>query len=170
MSENPTAVAEYTEFNAHNPFEPVKLGGAVRDPDGFDSATHGHLTAVIRYWTPYYGQDGTRVTISFALGIDVTVNTIFGLPLLTGLESSISLHTNVLHSSYLNADFPIIRGATRHGLPSGCTFDPATSKHIALCKPITSKHVHFDDDASPSLTTAQDSFDHGYLTRTVTPN
>jgi hypothetical protein len=30
MSEKPEIVAEYTEFNAHNPFEPVKLGGAIR--------------------------------------------------------------------------------------------------------------------------------------------
>ena len=127
MSEHPSLVAVYVEFNDTNPFEPVKLGGAIRDPDGFDSVTHGNLTAVIRYFTPYVSTDGTRVTLSFALGHDVTVNTIFGLPMLTDLESFISLHTNVMRSALLALTFPITRSATRHGLPSDCTFDPLAS-------------------------------------------
>ena len=169
MSENPSLVAEYMEFNAKNPFEPVKLGGAIRDPDGFNSDNHGNLTAVIRYWTPYFGTDGVRITISFALGMDVTVNTIFGLPMLTDLGSMISLPANVLHSTYLNKDFPIFRGATSFGLPAGCTFNPTTHEQVTLCKPNPTKHVHFSDDSSPALTTATDTHEKGYLQRIVGP-
>jgi hypothetical protein len=170
MSENPSLIAEYIEFNDKNPFEPIKLGGAIRDPDGFDSDTHGNLTAVIRYFTPYYGIDNQRVTLSFALGHDVTVNTIYGLPMLTDIGSMISLSTDTLHSAHLNQDFPILRCATSHGLPVGCTFDPALAKRNSLCNlSATAKHVHFNDDTHGALTTAIDNHDHGYLQRTVHP-
>jgi hypothetical protein len=145
------------------------LGGAIRAPDGFDSNTHGNLTAVISYWTPYHGTDGGRTTVSFALGPDVTVNTIFGLPMLSNMGSMISLGSNVLHSTYLKEDFPITRGAATLGLPSGCTFDPTSSKHASLCKPVAAKSVHFTDNVPKALTTASDNHDKGYLQRTVLP-
>ena len=53
MSERPDIVAEFHSFDDSNPFEPVKLGGAIRDPSNFDTANHGNLTAVIHYFTPY---------------------------------------------------------------------------------------------------------------------
>jgi hypothetical protein len=57
MSTNPEVVAEYLEFNAANPFEPVKLGGAIRDPEGFALEHHGNLSA--------FGNSSTSVTASF---------------------------------------------------------------------------------------------------------
>ena len=49
MSERPDLVAEFISFNDANSFEPIKLGGAIRDPSNFDAADHGTLTAVVRY-------------------------------------------------------------------------------------------------------------------------
>jgi hypothetical protein len=90
-SERPDLVAGFISFDDANPFEPIKLGGAISDPSDFDASDHGNLTAIIRYYTPYTDTSGFRITIPFALGADVTVNTIFGLPMLCDLDAVISL-------------------------------------------------------------------------------
>jgi hypothetical protein len=141
MSERPDIVAEYLEFDASNPFEPVKLGGAIRDPANVDLTDHGNLTAVIRYYTPYADNDGNPITLSFALGPDVTVNTIFGLPMLCALDSVISLRSNTMHSRTLNHDFPISRVAATHGLPAHCSFDPATADRAHAASTILPSHT-----------------------------
>jgi hypothetical protein len=120
MSKRPDHVTEYIEFDAGNPFKPIKLGGAIRDPLDFDASTHSNLTAIIRYRTPYQDQTGSHITFSFALGTDVTVNTIFGLPMLCDLDSVISLRANSLYSSVLDCQFPITHAAAVFGLLSGC--------------------------------------------------
>jgi hypothetical protein len=53
MAKRPDLVVEYHSFDDTNTFEPVKLGGVIRDPANFDAATHGNLTAIIHYYTPY---------------------------------------------------------------------------------------------------------------------
>jgi hypothetical protein len=47
MSERPLFVAKYLAFDDTNPFNPVKLGGAIRNPNNFDATNHGNLTADI---------------------------------------------------------------------------------------------------------------------------
>ena len=51
MSEWPDLVAELISFDDANPFQPIKLGGDIRDPSDFAAADHGTLTAVVRYIT-----------------------------------------------------------------------------------------------------------------------
>jgi hypothetical protein len=171
-SERPDLVADFVSFDDSNPFEPIKLGGAIRDPSDFVSADHGNLTAVIRYYTPYVDTSGSPITISFALGSDVTVNTIFGLPMLCDLDSVISLRSNTMHSRTLHRDFPITRAAASFGLPSDCSFDPAAaSRHhdASLCGPPPSSAAStlaFDSPA-PVLATATDDTSLGFLKRTV---
>jgi len=82
MSEWPDLVAELISFDDANPFQPIKLGGDIRDPSDFAAADHGTLTAVVRYYTPYTDVSGSPITgcVSFGLGSDVTVNTIFRTP------------------------------------------------------------------------------------------
>jgi hypothetical protein len=154
MSEHLATVADYISFDDTNPFEPVKLGGAIRDPDNFNSSSHGNLTAVIRYYTPYTDTTGNPITISFALGNDVTVNTIFGLPLLCALDCTISLGSNSLQSNALNLILPITRAATRHGLPPNCLFDPASFRRNRVAT-LTS-HPH--PASSTSSTSSPASF------------
>jgi hypothetical protein len=168
MSERPDIVAEFHSFDDSNPFEPVKLGGAIRDPSDFDAADHGNLTAVIRYYTPYSDASGAPITLSFALGPDVTVNTIFGLPMLCDLDSVISLTSNSLHSRALSTDFPITRAAATFGLPPDCTFDPASASraHASTCGLDLPPP---DLPASPPLALARDDTSSGYLRRTVHP-
>ena len=79
-SEQPHAILELTFFNDSNPFDPIKLGGALSDPSTYQEAIHGQLTAIVRYITPYVDSHGHSVIFSIALGMDVAVNTILGWP------------------------------------------------------------------------------------------
>ena len=170
-SERPYLVAEFITFDDSNPFEPVKLGGAIRDPSNFDATDHGNLTAVIRYYTPYHDTSGAPITISFALGPDVTVNTIFGLPMLCSLDAVISLGSNSMHSHALNVDFPLTRAAATFGLPPGCAFDSAAASrnHVSTCN-LQPSPVEPSSPTTPSLATATDDMSLGFLKRTVPPS
>jgi hypothetical protein len=86
MSQHPELVTEYISFDASNPFEPIKLGGAIRDPDNFDGSMHGNLTAVIHSLTLYTDPFDNPIIFSFALGHNVTVNIIFWFPMLCNLD------------------------------------------------------------------------------------
>jgi hypothetical protein len=169
MATDPSFVAEYVEFDDTNPFEPIKLGGAIREPDGFDAGNHGRLTAVIRYHTPYCTYDGNPVTISLALGNDVTVNTIFGLPMLSAFDSIISLSSNALHSNCLNMDFAITRQAPVHGLPPGASINNDTNSRAILCRPKVKTNIAWEDIKKP-LICAKDDTTMGYLQRRLEPS
>ena len=174
-SERPDLVAEFVSFDDSNPFEPIKLGGAIRDPSDFDATDHGNLTAVIRYYTPYVDTSGSPITLSFALGSDVTVNTIFGLPMLCDLDSIISLRSNSMHSRTLHRDFPITRAAAAFGLPPNCSFDPADASRnraASLCglPPSAAASTLALRSSDPILATATDDLSLGYLQRTVHPS
>jgi len=79
----PPIVAEYTQYVDTKPREPIRLAVALKDLDGCE-ITENKLTAVVRYWTPYFDSDGkrTRMVISFGLGESIVVNSIVGLPFL----------------------------------------------------------------------------------------
>jgi hypothetical protein len=168
MSEHPDAIVEYTTLDESNPFEPVKLGGAIHDPDNFDSSNQGTLTAVIRYLTPYCDLSGNPITFSFALGQDVTVNTIFGLPMLCDLDCTISLRSNTLHCTTLNLTLPITRAAAHHGLPPGCHFDVSSFKRHRSAALTRSPHP-FHCNLTPATTIGTDDLSCGYLQRSVAP-
>jgi hypothetical protein len=91
--ERPDQVTKFIQLEDSNPFDPVKLGGTVCYPSDFDAANHGNLTAVIGCSTSHIDTNGAGVIISFALGADVTVNAIFGLPMLCDLDSVLSFCT-----------------------------------------------------------------------------
>ena len=173
-SERPDLVADFASFDDSNPFEPIKLGGAIRDPTDFDATDHGNLTAVIRYYTPYIDVSGAPITISFALGPDVTVNTIFGLPMLCDLDAIISLRSNSMHSRTLNLDFPITRAAASFGLPPDCSFDPAAASrnNASTCGLLPPSAASGSAPAPPTsvLATATDDTSLGFLKRTVHPS
>jgi hypothetical protein len=172
MSERPDLVVEFLSFDDSNPFEPIKLGGAISDPANFDATDHGNLTAVIRYRTPYIDLSGSPIVLSFALGPDVTVNTIFGLPMLSTLDSVISLNSNSLHSRALNTDFPITRAAAAWGLPPNCTFNPASAsrQHASTTGLSPCPNASSSAPVTPALATAQDDNSLGFLKRTIHPS
>jgi hypothetical protein len=145
------------------------------NPADFDSSNHGNLTAVIRYYTPYLDTGGSPITISFALGSDVTVNTIFGIPMLCNLDSVISLCTDSMHSHVLGIDFPITRAAATFGLPHGCLFDPdsASRNHSSTCGLGSAAAAPISDCSTvpaSALAVAVDDMSLGFLQCTVHPS
>lgn len=70
MEECPHIVKSYEEFNGSNPFEPIKLIGAITDPDIYDKDRHGVLSAVVRYRTPYVLQ--SRTPLCYVLNLEQT--------------------------------------------------------------------------------------------------
>lgn len=125
MSKYPEIVHSYEEYdNSENPFQPIKLAGAVRDKAGGGKDILGELTAVIRYHTPYKTHDGKPCIISFALSDDVTVNTIVGWPTISTLGMTMSAPDGVLTSTLTNQKFTLTAQEPKLGLPPGVTFEP----------------------------------------------
>ena len=79
MKKCPQAVESFEDFNGCNPFEPIKPMGAITNPAIYDKEQHGILSAVIRYRTPYMLNTGQPFVLCFALGSDMSVNTILGV-------------------------------------------------------------------------------------------
>jgi hypothetical protein len=147
----------------HKPFAAARLLGAVADRNTL--STHGRLTAVIRYFTPYTqtGNDNRPVILSFALGPDVTVNSIIGLPTIDSFNLSIDLCNNRAHSSICATTFDIRRACISHGLPPGVSFDIDNFRRTSpRADASATSGFGFGD------VTVNDTFDGGCLNRTLT--
>lgn len=107
MKDRPQIVDSFEEFNGANPFEPIKLCGAIIDPALYDKEKHGILSAVVRYKTPYMLDNGEPYKLSFALGTDMSVNSIFGLPGILEILLEPRLLTNVFLAHNSQAKFAI---------------------------------------------------------------
>jgi hypothetical protein len=122
----PELVHSYEQFDDSNPFEAIKLVGALKDPAEFDVASHGQLTAVVRYHLPYVTiPDDSATVLCIALGADVSVNTILGWPAIADLGLELRLKSELFFSTTFHQSFPLSRVAAPCGLPDGVTFDPA---------------------------------------------
>jgi len=77
----PTAVEDFEQFDGSNPFDLIKLCGALLDQSNYDSTKHGILSAVIHYHTPCSAIDGRKVLPFFALEVDMSINTIYRHPI-----------------------------------------------------------------------------------------
>ena len=122
-AQNPEVVHSLRFFNSDDPFEPIKLEGAVSDPTDYDASRHGLLTAVIQYKTPYMTTKGHQISLSIALGSEVSTNTIFGLPTLSAFEFHLDMKTLSAFSPTVHETFQLTRAAGSLGLPAGAQFD-----------------------------------------------
>jgi hypothetical protein len=113
MRENPDIVAIFECFDNSNPFEPIKLGGAIRNPDDCNKTLHGQLTAIICYKTPCVARNGSPVRVSFGLGNNMTVNTILGMPVIKDLGMLPNFRTALVTCKDTAATFDIHHHETR---------------------------------------------------------
>jgi hypothetical protein len=86
-----------------NQFHPIKLSGAIRDPNDVKNEIVGDLTTVIRYKTPYVAVEGHPLLLCFALGDTVSCNTILGLPAINMLEMLWNISQGTVTSVRLQA-------------------------------------------------------------------
>jgi hypothetical protein len=113
----PSAVAAYEKFNGKIPFDPIKLCGALLDPSDYNAEKHGILSAVITYYTPFKSIKGKPITFSVALGVDMSVDTIIGIPFIKELNLELKLVTPTLIAHSIRTTFPVIY---RETVLTGC--------------------------------------------------
>ena len=104
-------------------FNNTKYG--CHNPDNYDIDTHGQLTGIIRYFTPYQDQHNQPITISFGLGENVAVNSIIGWPAILDMNMDLSVSTMSITSHTLHRNFPITCRQSTVGPPPGNKFDTA---------------------------------------------
>jgi hypothetical protein len=120
MKKYPASVHSIERWDKDN-FSPLKLAGAITDPADYDSSKHGLLTTVVSYWTTYKEKDGSRVCIKVALGPDVSVNTLFGLPTLQAMDAVMDLNNKTIYCRAIQTTLPLEFYAPRCGLPASAT-------------------------------------------------
>ena len=103
----PNFVKRYEKFDdVNNPFDPVKLCGAILDTSDYVEAEHGILSAVVEYYTPFTSIDGTPITVTIALGNDMSVDTILGIPFLDEIKLELRYSpSRHFFSSMINQSF-----------------------------------------------------------------
>jgi hypothetical protein len=171
MRENPDLVASFEKFDDSNPFEPIKLGGAIRHPDDYKESLHGQLTAIIRYKTPYVDHDGNPIRISFGLGNDMTVNTILGMPFIKDLGMVPNFRAGTVTCEDSSATFDISYQATSFGfLPDdadAAVFAALPVAHMYPSKLSMAAIVAPPDAADEPCVDAVDDTTKGFLQRTL---
>ena len=119
----------YEEFNGDNPFDPIKLEGALLNPDDYDAGKHGVLSAVITYHTPFQLSNGSKLQLAFALGQDMSVDSIIGIPLIKELKLELRFAPDLFLSHALKKHFSVIYTETKLTRPKLDTdSDKAASK------------------------------------------
>ena len=172
-SQHPNAVEDFRYFNGDDPFDPIKLAGAVSDTTANANSPHGLLTAVIRYKTPYFDNTQSPISLSFALGNHVATNTIFGLPTITALEFLVDIPNLTAHSRRLDITFQLTKSEGSLGLPAGVSFDPDVHRRIHEAA-VASSHKYtntsgdsHDTQEQTHRVIGQDDCSLGYLRRTL---
>jgi len=177
ISKRPDIVKELRYFDGHQPFDPLCLEGVITDPSELQNTSHGRLTALVRYKTPYRDTNKMPISLSFALGKDVSTNTIIGLPTLRGLEFQTDFTSFTAYSNILKLPFKLKPTAGKLGLPPGIAFDAAAyRKHYddqlaaqRLRGPSTVLRViaHEQDFFGPTRIRSYDDTSDGFLRRSL---
>ena len=110
---SPGIVAKYEPFDRSNPFDPIKICGAIIDPSEYDVSKHGILSTIIEYHISYTYSNGKPFKLSLSLRINMSMNSIGGL--LTIIKSQIELRQQwtVYLFHEFKTKFPIIFATTK---------------------------------------------------------
>jgi hypothetical protein len=156
-------------------YSPLTLSGIVHGEKGKSTKQPSAiLPIVIEYWMPFLTKEGHKTTLKIALGNEVSVNTIIGMPMIRPAKLSLDLVDNVVESGILDTEpFPVIYRPTIQSTPDfsqvasddpkllklSIDYDHVTSAEVRACtlamasdiataefaKPI-SKKTKFDDN------------------------
>ena len=110
--------------------------------------------------------------LSFALGNDVSTNTIFGLPTILAFTFNVNMKTFTVYSPCINAPFNLTRSAGRLGLPDGITFDldvfHCMHEAALVTAPSSTSTIDVLPDDSLGRLHGLDDISQGYVKRTIT--
>ena len=85
------------------------------------------MIAVIRYHTPYLVNNMDPLVLSLALGNDISLLSVLGMPTLLSMGATIDLSRGTLSCSELNFNFPLFLDPPGKGLPDGVSLDISTN-------------------------------------------
>jgi hypothetical protein len=105
MSRLPKGSYKLMYFDGDEPFKPLWLRGAINQAK--ECGEEGKLFAVVVYNTMYESTNGGGIKFAFALGHDVSVNTIIGLPTLKGLKGILDVVESKFTCHLIGTVFPI---------------------------------------------------------------
>ena len=127
MSQCPDIVEEFLQCSKDTDYDVVHLLAAL-DLSGVSTTDdHCQMTAVIRYKTPYIVTRKGPFILSFALGNDVSLRCVLGLPTLLAMGTSIGLASGLLSCTELNREFPLDLQPPGKSLPEGATSNNYTN-------------------------------------------
>ena len=109
----PSLVHSYEEFDGSNPFDPIKLEGAISTAAEYNPQTHGVLSAVIRYFTPYQDREGKQLLLPLALGNHMAVNTILGNTVIRKFQMCLEFNPDLVRCTALQETFDIMYEPTK---------------------------------------------------------
>ena len=163
FQEHPYLVHSFEKFDDANPFDPIKLHGAISNTASYNEEKYGALNAVIRYFVKPASPDDKPAIVTVALGEDVQVNTILGWPSIEAFGMDLLISQDMISSSVLNNRFKILRRSGHRGFPTNTqaieSYDFFRSQ----------KFQDIRSSLKPQpLLTASDNTDQGYLRRTLT--
>ena len=123
MSQCPSMVAEYIECGPNTDYDVVQILAALDLKGTSQPIDHGSMTAVIRYKTPYLIHNSDPLILSFALGTDVALRSVLGIPCLLAMGAVVDLVNGHLDCKELNSVFPLQLDPPGKGLPDGASLD-----------------------------------------------
>ena len=123
MSQCPDIVDYVLQCGKDTVYDVVNLLAALDLKNVDTNATHGQMTAAIRYKTPFTVTGKGPFVLSLALGSDVSLRSVLGLLTLLAMGAGINLVKGLLSSLELNRSFPLELQPPGKGLPEGASLN-----------------------------------------------
>lgn len=145
----PSVVKKLIWADESSNYAPLVLSGVVTETNDGKSKANSILPAMIEYYLPYNTTNGSKATLTIALGHNVSVNTILGMSTIKAAKINFDIDSNVFQSSVLDCPpFEIIFKPTSRNVP-----DLAQLQHDANFSSLANPNEN-----SISSTAAQECF------------
>ena len=109
----PQIVHSFESFDGDNPFDPIKLMGAISNVSSYDPEKHGTLSSVIRYFAPYHDSSGNALLLCITLGDTMSVNKILGMTGITEWRLALEFEPSLIRSNILCENFDVAYEQTK---------------------------------------------------------
>ena len=123
MSQCPSMIDEYIECGSNTDYNVVQILAALDLKGTSQPVDNGSMTAVIRYETPCLIHNTDPFILSFALGTDVALRSVLGIPCLLFMGVVVDLENGQLDCKELNSMFPLHLDPPGKYLPDGSSYD-----------------------------------------------
>ena len=126
MSQCPEIIDEFIQCECDTGYDFVKVMATLDLDTTKQLLDYGRMTAVIRYRIPYLVNNQDPLFVSFALGNNVSLHCVIGLPALLTLGGLIDLTKGTFVCSEINRTFSLTLDPPGKGSPDEVVFDNST--------------------------------------------